>query len=297
MVSEEHIREHIPVDPDAPFSLGRNINHDPKSAAYPFVPRRAVPIVSRDAWASVLPILDQASLGSCVPNTAVESLATGNFQRDWVSSVDYNGRRIDLTDPVTAQSWITDTSDGLYHRVTLMDPYSGGWLPDDTGSDGTSMVNLFMELGMLESFTHAFSGLPDVLQALNQGTVWMGSNWYDSMFWPNSEGILEISPNATVSGGHQYLFTGKIDADRKLSEIRNHWRRDWGLDGYAWMPWNVKERLLGEQGDAQILNWKVGAVPPFPPIEPSGCLPKFTHALAGRLSRMGDPSTRKPTVF
>lgn len=283
MVSDQHIVEPIPVDPDAPYPLGRGINHDPASADYPYQPRRAAPVVDRDRWASTLDILDQ-SLGSCVPHTGVEGLATANVQRPPLSTVDYKGKAIDLTSVASVEDFI-ENDDGLYHDVTYADPFDGGWRPDDTGSDGTSLGNLFIKLGWVESFHHAFSGLSDVLQGLNEGTVWMGSNWYDSMFYPRSDGVLEISPNATVAGGHQYLLTGRIDTTRRLVEMRNHWRADWGLGGYAWMPWDMGARLLDEQGDAQIVRWKVGVVPPFPedPGQSLGCLGQFLPASMRRL--------------
>lgn len=274
MVSSEHIRVAIPTDPDAPLPLGRNINHDPASADYPYVPRRAVPIVSRDAWPSTLDILDQA-LGSCVPHTGVEGMATAGPVRVSMTEVSYKGQTIDLTSVIAVEAFI-ENNDGLYHDVTNADPFVGAWPPDDTGSDGTSLATLFKNLGWVESFTHAFSGLPDVLQALNEGAVWMGSNWYDSMFYPDNDGNLTITPNSYVAGGHQFLLDGRIDVVGRRLGMRNHWRKDWGINGRAWMSWDLVTRLLDEQGDAQIIKWAT-VVPPFPetPAEPSGCLGQF----------------------
>lgn len=292
MVSSEYIRITIPEDPANPHRLGRKVNHDPRSADYGYEPRRAVAIVDRPAWPSTLDILDQARLGSCVPNTGVESLATDYATRPALSTADMmrpgGSEAINLTDPLEAEGWITNPNTGLYHLVTNADPFDGGYTPDDTGSDGTSLGNLFLELGLIESFSHAFNGLADVLAFLStEGPAWMGSDWYDSMFDPSSDGEVTISPNATVAGGHQYLLTGRIDAARRLVEMRNHWRNSWGMNGRAWMSYSLIERLLGQNGDAQLIKPKVAVVPPFVPTpERPGCLAQFVPAsMQRRLGR------------
>lgn len=277
MPPTDRVLEVIPTDPDNPHPLGRTINHDPRSADYPYRPRKAVQVVTRNAWPTGLPILEQR-LGSCVPNTGVEWLATDHSTRPALSTVDSvrpgGSEAIDLTDALEAERWIEDPETGLYHLVTNRDPFLGAFPPNDTGSDGTTLGNLFVELGWVESFEHAFGGLGDVLSGLMEGPVWIGTNWYSSMFDTNSDDELVISPGAWVAGGHQFLLTGAVDTMRQRVEMRNHWRYDWGRQGKAWMSYALIERLLDEQGDAQIVRPKVNVVPPFPgsPPETNGCL-------------------------
>jgi hypothetical protein len=57
--------------------LGRHVRHDSRSARLQYsvgvLPRTAVRSV---VWNRHIPILDQGQIGSCVPNTGVELLAT-----------------------------------------------------------------------------------------------------------------------------------------------------------------------------------------------------------------------------
>jgi hypothetical protein len=278
MPGSEHVLQTIPEDPANPYRLGRKINHDPRSRSFAYQPRRIGEINTRDAWPTLLGILNQAKLGSCVPNTGVEWLGTMNFLRPALTTVMVpKSTTGDLSNVDSAE----ETAIELYRRVTAADPFMSQWEPDDTGSDGTSLGNLFVEYGWLDSFTHAFAGLIDVLSGLSaDGPVWMGCNWYSSMFDVNSDGEVVITPGAWIAGGHQFLLTGKIDTERRRVEMRNHWRHDWGMNGCAWMSYDTITRLLGEDGDAQILKAKVDVVPPFPvtPVEPPGCLPQFLPA-------------------
>lgn len=283
----------IPEDPANPHRLGRKINHDIRSADFPFVRRlAAAPVVDRDRWPSSMPILDQARLGSCVPNTGVEYLGTDDALRTAMQtllfaapaeSLHQANVQYDLTDADQSELLAVE----FYKRVTALDPFPGAYLPpawDDTGSDGTSLGNLFVKFGLLESFEHGFGGVSDVLAALNETTVWLGTNWYDSMFDP-VDGELVISPNAAVAGGHEWGLTGRVDAARKRAEMRQHWGLGWGLDGYAWVSFATIDRLLGEDGDATIPRAKVAVAPPFDPSQNRGCLSKFWPGSTGRRLR------------
>jgi hypothetical protein len=255
----------IPEDPANPWRLGRRVHHDPASRAYPFAehPDAAVPVVSRDRWPSTIGILNQRRLGSCVPNTGVERIAFGDAVRPGLTAVTYGGQSRSL-DERLAVDW--------YHDVTAIDPFDGTYPPDDTGSDGTSLAKLLKSLGLIDSYTHAFGGLPEVLAALMTGPVPVGVPWYDSMFQPTRDGELVITPNAQVAGGHEFNLDGELDVDRRRVWMTNHWYNGdgspWGVQGRAWMSYDTLARLLGEDGDATIMH----TVPtePLAPPAPGG---------------------------
>src|SRR5215218_3923484 len=68
----------IPHAPDAPYGMGRQVNHDPRSRQFAF---RAPPKVELRAvrYERHVPIFDQGNLGSCTGNAAVGCLATGEY--------------------------------------------------------------------------------------------------------------------------------------------------------------------------------------------------------------------------
>jgi hypothetical protein len=249
-----------------PYALGRRVNHDPRSRAFPFAarPEAATQVASRPRWPSAIGILDQGSLGSCVPNTGVERVAFSDSVRPGLASVVYGGRRRALD-----ESLVTDETDGWYHEVTSIDPFDGTYPPDDTGSDGTSLGKFLKSIGLVDSYTHAFGGLGDVLAALMTGPVPVGVNWYDSMFTPASSGELVITKGADVAGGHEFNLDGELDAVARRVWMTNHWG-EWGVAGRAWMSYATLERLLGEDGDATIMHTVSVAGPPVPGSPPFG---------------------------
>jgi hypothetical protein len=287
MVSSDHIQIELAEDPDNPYRLGRNVNHDPRSSAYPHA-RRAMPIVTRDRWPRGIPILDQSnlhsqgihvegdpdSLGSCVANTGVAAVACANVlvtdPRGQITWLD----KLDVLDQRLAIAW--------YRWITTRDPFHGSWPPDDTGSDGTTMAESLRQWGIVEEYRHAFGGLYDVLDALMTGGVMMGSKWMSSMFNPTRDGFIEITPNAWNSGGHEYWLNGRVSVEEQWVEIDNSWNVSWGDQGRAKISWSTLDQLLGDNGDATILKFRTFSPepPPFPvtPAEPTGCLPSLLPA-------------------
>jgi ligand-binding sensor domain-containing protein len=84
--------------------------------------------------------------------------------------------------------------------------------------------------------------------------VMVGTIWTDSMSQPDDEGIIHVG-NVTLADmamGHEYLWRG-MNYRRGLVRIRNHWTRDWGIDGDAYIPAEELENLiLNYQGDVCI---------------------------------------------
>jgi hypothetical protein len=289
-VTEPYVRA-IPEDPDNPFRTGRKVLHDPRSRAFPFAerPEAAVPIVSRGRWPSTIGQLNQRDLGACVPFTGVERIAFTDTVRPGLTAVAYKDTLRPLDDSLGVD-W--------YRDVTRIDPFPGQWEPDDTGSDGTSLGKLLKSLGLIDSYTHAFGGLPDVLSALMSGPVPVGVNWYDSMFRPTSSGELVITPNAQVSGGHEFNLDGELDVDGRRVWMTNHWMNQdgspWGVRGRAWLSFDTLDRLLGEDGDATIMHTVPVAPGPGPVVPPFSlaCLLRRVLAwLRGLVSGAGPRSS------
>jgi hypothetical protein len=74
------------------------------------------------------------------------------------------------------------------------------------------------------------------------GPVTMGVHWYNSWFYPYSNGVLR-SPDYVI-GGHAIVAYGW---DSKGLRLRNSWGTNYGVNGDVWMPWwMVLSSAVGE---------------------------------------------------
>ncbi len=212
--------------------LGRNVNHDPRSKAYPVKLPRRVPLQTVRHVRHV-PIFDQGDLGSCTGNAALGCLGTGVF--------------FATMDVAETEQWPWDQTGavGVYAEATGIDPFDGTYPPTDTGSDGLSVAKVLKRAGLIAGYEHAFS-LDQTLQALMSRPFITGTLWMSGMFDPDPEGI--VHPTGRGEGGHEYVGVG-YDHERGLIWFANSWGERWGSDGYFAMPVEEYGTLLDRMGD------------------------------------------------
>jgi hypothetical protein len=227
--------ERIPHRPDVPFGLGRHVNHDPASLAYAY--ERGLSAPKKSLWqrAPGVPMLDQGQIGSCTGNAATNWLATTNALR---AGLDRLGS-IPVNEALALE---------LYHQATVIDPYKGTYPPDDTGSDGLSVVKALKKNHAVASYRHAFT-LRNALLALEETPVLFGTVWLNDMFNPGPGAILAVS--GEVAGGHEYLGVG-YDPATDLIRCANSWGEGWGDGGYFHVHATDMAKLLKRQGDVTI---------------------------------------------
>lgn len=237
-------RERIPSHYRA---LGRHINHDSESRRYEYRPRRARGLASV-RHVRRIGILDQGDLGSCTAEAGIGCLGTGPFY-----------------DTVTRQAKFPLSQTGaldLYREVTRADPYPGAWEPDDTGSDGLSIAKVLTGAGQIVGYQHTFS-LDAALAALMDLPLITGVNWYEDMFRPTLEGIVDAT--GALAGGHE-VVVDEYDAARGLVGFSNSWGEGWGVGGRFFMAAEDYGRLLDQQGDVTVF---VPVTDPPPAPEPT----------------------------
>ena len=210
------------------YPLGRIVQHDPRSFAFPAALAPALKTVNHRHYG---PVLDQGQIGSCTGNAAAQALNTVPLR---------HGRR--LLAEIDARN--------LYHYATVLDGYPGTWPPTDTGSSGLAVAKASLKAGYVTGYTHAF-GLDQCLAALVLAPVIVGTNWHDSMFTPDSNGF--IHPTGAIAGGHEYALIG-IDVKRKRVTMLNSWSASWGRNGRAYLTFDDLGALLADQGDVVSLN-------------------------------------------
>lgn len=232
--------------------LGRHVRHDPRSKAFAF---RAEPgTVLKDVeHPRHIPILDQGQVGSCTGNAAVGALGTGIL---WAALQPVLPSAAAELDEVLAR--------GLYSEATKLDDEPGQWPPTDTGSDGLSIAKACKVGGFISGYQHAFS-LADFLAALQRQPVIVGTLWYESMFRPAADGMLEVDPSSGIAGGHEYVARRYRAADRMIG-FDNSWGAGWGEQGSFWIDAGTFGQLLERQGDATIFTPLAAPTPaPIPP--------------------------------
>lgn len=118
------------------------------------------------------------------------------------------------------------------------------------GSSVRAGAKVLQAAGLITDYRWAWTGDEVVRAVLDIGPVVIGTNWYSTMFFPNSRGF--ISPSGGwIEGGHAYLVEG-VNLNRGVVRIKNSWGRIWGKLGRAFMTIEDLNRLISEDGEAAL---------------------------------------------
>lgn len=239
--------------------LGRHVNHDPRSKRYPYAVRSAdfagLNSVKHNRF---IPVLNQGDLGSCTANAGEGAAGTAPL----FDAIPVNNPYRPLT-AASGADYDENQAVRLYSRATEIDDFLGSYPPDDTGSDGLSVAKAMKESGLISGYQHAFD-LPTALAALQSGPVLLGCYWYDSFDTPDSSGLIEITRDASIRGGHEVVLD-ELDTERDLVWFTNSWGSAWGVRGRACMSWETLQKLLEQDGDIVVpLPLTVPAPTPVP---------------------------------
>ena len=217
-------RRYAPDDRDQNFLMRRMLT-DARSLTLP----------PRKTWSISSTALNQGNTGTCVGH------AWRNFLR---------------CAPIRTERGGPSAFD-VYRSAVLKDPWKNNdgeaKLPDgDSGMDSGTTIRAGAEavtgFGRLKSYVWAFALQPAVEWVLTTGPVVLGTNWYSSLSQPDAEGIVRITANAGVVGGHAYLWRG-VDTRRALALCSNSWGDNWGRSGDFKLPFRDLERLIHEEGE------------------------------------------------
>jgi hypothetical protein len=240
--------------------LGRHVDTRLRQLARPYAgPRKTVASV---IWERNIPILDQGDVGSCTGNAMTGALGTGLLYAALPAGVTLD----------------EDEALKLYSAAEVIDG-DGPYPPADNGSTGPSVAKAAQDGGLISGFTH-YADLDSALQALMDGPVILGVNWYSSFDTPAAGGTVSIAADAYVRGGHEVLAR-IVDAGAQVIGLDNSWGPSFGVDGSFRMSFATLERLLAENGDCTAPEPLKAPVPPAPvPPSPQPPVPDHKTLLA-----------------
>jgi hypothetical protein len=200
--------------------LGRHFHFDPREDAskIPLAPK----VVSVMHKTNGLP-LDQGALGSCTANALVGAL---NSSPDFTSTATVE--RLCQSVHVGAAPRTEADAIHLYSVETIMEgqPYP----PNDPGGSGIMVSRAAKSLGWIKDYAHTYNAQHS-LMALTLRPGILGIPWYDSFDSP-SNGLIAISPNAGVRGGHEILAAG-LSIPERLVWFVNSWGTSYGVANSA----------------------------------------------------------------
>jgi len=246
----------IPEHPVAGKRLGRHVRRDSRSLRYPYRAKMGRAL-SDQLWPLHIPILYQGDVGSCTGDEEVGVLGTDPF--------------FSVLPPSIRSQLNQAYAYGIYSDAEMIDG-DGPYPPNDNGSTGPSTAQVALNRKLISGYLHV-TNVSDMVDALQDGPVGIGINWYSSFDHPDSNGGVSIAPSAYVRGGHEVEVRGVKVADQ-LFLADNSWSPAWGVGGSFEFSWGTMQRLFGEQGDCTKCI-PLSAPPPTPepvPTDPDNLL-------------------------
>lgn len=241
---------HIPEDHAYGYRLGRHHEWDSRNLRYPAPATTST--FSPVYWPSVAPVLDQGDVGGCT-GFALAGLLGKKIYHD------------------TLPHLVVDNALGLslYHDNTLNDSIPGTYPPTDTGSTSLAAGKTAKARGYVSGYSHIWAA-SSLATAIAKGPVEVGTVWYNSMFEPNSAGLLKVDASSGVAGGHEYVLD-EVTADGRLGFL-NSWGTSFGVQGRFYMQLADFLALLADEGDAVTFTPITAPAPtpvPVPSVDPN----------------------------
>lgn len=236
------------------YGLGRKPEFDDRSRDYPIrrlLTRNQLAVLKGRAWGT--PIwLDQGDSSACTGFSAAYDLAATP-----VRVVKSDGTPLNDSFAMA-----------VYHLAQHYDEWAGESYDGSSVLGATKAVN---KLGYVGFYHWAFS-IQEVYSSLSYiGPVVVGTDWMESMFDPDENGLLTVTGNASdVAGGHAYFIRSIILNEAykasligsennlvgvPLLRIRNQYGRGWGHEGEGLIWGTDMARLLkgiDSPGEARI---------------------------------------------
>jgi C1A family cysteine protease len=200
------------------------------------------------------PIKHQGQLGSCVAfatSAIKEYFDTAEMAKEIDLSEQFlygECKKIDgfpNVEGTTARAAFTTMSkSGVCEEQYF--PYEGQFPPTNSPKSGY-LTNA--EVFKIKTYVSASGGVDTIRQALYQnGPVSLAAVIYDSFMKSRYNGGFVPAPTGAQLGGHLMCIIGYDDDKewggyRGFLEVRNSWGKDYGDNGYVWIPYSVYNQI------------------------------------------------------
>lgn len=132
----------------------------------------------------------------------------------------------------------------VYREAQDFDEWPGS---DYEGTSVRGGAKAIQSHGLITEYRWA-STVNEVVKAiLELGPVVVGTDWFESMFYPDSRG--QITVDGGPVGGHAYLLYGVNTVTRKFAAL-NSWGEYWGRNGTFTIKIDDMGKLLARDGEA-----------------------------------------------
>jgi len=214
------------------------------------------------------PVKDQGQLGSCVSFAVAamkewqekreheEELAKGkrgrkkvyNYSEAWIY---WNAKKID--------PWPNEEGTSIRYAMKVLQkigvPTEKGWPYKDVGDIGEpkKWAKLVARWALIDSYLR-IDTLTELRLALIDGPVPIGIPCFYEIFFVDESGLVPYPADPdTVYGGHAVCAVG-YDNDKQLIKFKNSWGKNWGDNGYGYLPYKYISDFLWDAWSAKDLN-------------------------------------------
>jgi hypothetical protein len=147
------------------------------------------------------------------------------------------------SDPID-ETYQNADGDAIYYECKIIDGEPGM----EDGSNVRSGAKALQVRKRLSAYAFASTTAEVKQWLLTNGTVVMGSDWFNSMFNPTADGF--VTPTGTVAGGHCYICLG-YDSSSDSFLFQNSWGASWGLKGRFKMKASDVDSLIFVSGTGE----------------------------------------------
>lgn len=184
-------------------------------------PLEALPVPRYRYWVPWKTVLDQGNVGACV----------GFAGAGWMGCSP-------VRTPVTNETGLQ-----LYRECKKIDG-----IPQQEGTYARALLDVLRAEGRIANYLWAQSPADIQRWVLTQGSVLVGTAWYERMMSTDEDGF--VHREGRIIGGHEYLITG-YNQTRGVYRAINSWGPHWGDRGRFWLTGNDLHALLWQDwGDA-----------------------------------------------
>ena len=205
------------------------------------------------------PVKDQDDIGSCVAFSiaAVKEWQEQKEHRQEVEEGKFDHRDDKYYDLSEAwiykmakkiDPWPDEEGTSIRHGLKVINkigvPCEKAWPYDEiVNGKPKKWANLVALWSLIDSYWK-ISNLTELISALTFGPIIAGIGVFEEIFYVGKDGIIPLPAQPQYCyGGHAICLVG-FNAHTKLIKFKNSWSKNWGDNGYGYLPYKYIKRHM-----------------------------------------------------